>query len=99
MPDETELRRDADRAARAAVLLADVLLDEAFVELRAAYLRKWELTAYADMVTREKIWLAISVMPLVRAHLETVVSSGSIAAKQLSNLDAERAVGRPRRVA
>lgn len=87
MADETELRRDADRARRAQALLSDELLTEAFDTLNTQYMAAWLVTATGDSVQREKLYFAARTLPAVRKNLETVLMNGSIAAKQLANLE------------
>ena len=87
MTDETDLRRDAQRAERARALLNDELLIEAFDTLNAQYMAAWLVTQTGDSVQREKLYFAARTLPAVRKNLETILMNGSIAAKQLANLE------------
>ncbi len=89
MTDEIELRRDAARADRARALLGDELLTEAFDKLRALYVEELLASPAADAVRREKLYLAARIVPAVKAYLEKVMMGGSVAAKQLANLEAD----------
>ncbi len=87
MADETELRRDAQRAERARVLLSDELLMAAFDQLRALYVEELLASSASDVVRREKLYLAARIVPAVKANLEKLMMDGSIAVKQLANLE------------
>ncbi len=87
MADETELRRDAANADRARALLSDELLMGAFEQLRALYVEELLASPAVDAVRREKLYLAARIVPAVKANLEKLMMDGSIAAKQLANLE------------
>ncbi len=87
MADETELRRDAQRADRARALLNDELLTEAFEKLRAMYVEALLSSSASESMHREKLYLAARIVPAVKANLEKLMMDGSIAAKQLANLE------------
>ncbi len=87
MTDETELRRDAANADRARALLSDELLVGAFEQLRALYVEELLASPASDAVRREKLYLAARIVPAVKANLEKLMMDGSIAAKQLANLE------------
>ncbi len=89
MTDETKLSQDTARALRAEQLLGDDLLNEAFAELERAYIEKWSETAHDNQVGREKLYLAVNVARKVRDHLQTVLSNGKLAAKELADMAAE----------
>lgn len=90
MPDETELRRDINRAKQAEALINDPLLNEAFDKLRELYVEELLGSAAADATRREKLYLAARIVPAVRKNLETILMNGSIAAKQLANLEEDQ---------
>jgi hypothetical protein len=91
MTDEFTLRKATDRAAKARVLLDSDLFNEAFAELRQAYIDGWEATAARDQDARERFWTAITVLSRVRGHLETILTDGKIAIAELNEIDARRA--------
>lgn len=90
MPDETELRTAVNRAQRAQALLADPELMAAFALLREQYRTAWEATAPSDEKGREKLYLAMKTLPAVQKNLETLMMNGSIAVKQLANLEEDQ---------
>ncbi len=92
MSDEIALRKDMERAAQAIALLENPIFAEAFASLEKAYFDTWKQTGIRDDAGREKLWLAVKVMGDVKAHLEAVVSNGTVAKKEL-----ERLASRPKR--
>lgn len=91
MVDELDLRRQADRAARAKVLLDDTMLTEAFEALRQAYIDGILDSNPKDTDTREKLWLATTVLTKVRGHLEQTISRGTVASAMLADLETKAA--------
>ncbi len=87
MADETELRRDAANADRARALLSDELLMGAFEQLRSLYVEELLASPASDAVRREKLYLAARIVPAVKSNLEKLMMDGTIAAKQLANLE------------
>ena len=91
MTDEFTLRKDAERGQRAKRLLEDELLIEAFSGLEAAYIQAWKDTHAGNTEGREKLYLAIKVLPAVRANLDSIASSGYLAEHELTMLAEEAA--------
>lgn len=87
MADESELHREAARAQHAKALLEDETLTRAFDTLRDQYREAWEATAPNDSASREKLYLAMRTLPAVRKNLETLLMNGTIAHRQLANLE------------
>jgi len=77
------------RGARAANLLSNDLLQEAFKKLEDEYITAWRRSEATNQIGREKLFLAVNVIGKVREHLEEMVSSGKIAAKTLEALAKE----------
>ena len=86
MIDESKLTQDAARATRAANLLGNDLLVEAFKGLEDAYTAAWRQTTIDDVMGREKLFLAINIVGKVRDHLTAIVSNGKIAQAELKAL-------------
>jgi len=82
---------DIARAKRAALLIDDDMLKEAFASLEADYTKFWKATDARDTDARERIWLAMQVVGKVQAHLNAVIANGQIAQADLEQLKAERA--------
>lgn len=85
MMDEIGLRKDVDRAAKAEALLASDLFREAFDALRDGYLSAIAETKYEDVATREALYHAIRALENVKAHFTGLVSTGSLARRELSD--------------
>jgi hypothetical protein len=79
-----KLNEALSRAARAAALLENELLAEAFAKLDADYVRAWRVTPARDVAAREKLWQAVNVVGLVRDHLAKIISGGTLAAAELT---------------
>lgn len=89
MSDETALRKDAERAARAQALLDDEMLAEAFDGLERAYFEAWKdpgVVAPADVDGRERLWQAAQIVGKVRTHLKEIASRGTLAHAELQRL-------------
>lgn len=93
--DELALRKQMERAAQAKALLDDVLLNEAFAELKQAYLDTWMRTEARDTDARERLWVAQTVLTKVKGHLEQMVTNGTVASVQLADIE-EKAKRKPR---
>jgi len=85
--DETDLRRETEKATRAKALLEDDTLKEAFSRLEATYTEELFTTGARDAQAREALYLAVNVLRKVRGHLHTLVNGGKIAQKQLDELE------------
>lgn len=92
MPDEIELQKGINRAQKAASLLDNELLVEAFKSLEQSYIDFWRLTKPEDNLAREKAFIAINIVGKVRDHLARVVENGKLSQAELNKLhaDAER---------
>jgi hypothetical protein len=86
MIDESNLRHDAAKAARAASLLENDLLTEAFARLEADYIAAWKLTPARDNDGRERLWQAVQIVGKVKDHLAIVIENGKLAEAQLKQL-------------
>jgi hypothetical protein len=84
--DEIKLHQDAARASRAKLLLENELLIESFKALEAAYTEAWRNTTIDDVTGREKLFLAINVVGKVRDHLNSVITNGVLAQKELDQI-------------
>jgi len=86
MTDEIGLMMDVERGARAERLLGDELLAEAFTALEADYVAAWRTSAARDSDGRERLWQALQIVGLVKAHLNGLVSGGRLAQRQLDDI-------------
>lgn len=85
--DEYAVRSDAVRGAQAESLLGNDLLKEAFSALEAEYLDAWKATGARDTDARERLWQAFQIVGKVKTHLSTVVQRGSLARKELEEIE------------
>lgn len=95
MVNEDKLRIDAARATRAQQLMENELLKEAFATLEQSYVDRWRASRVGEDAVREKLFIAINVIGKVKDHINSIVSNGAIAKKELDEL--ERVAERKRR--
>ena len=67
------------RAHQAQALLDDPLLIEAFTTIEQEIINTWTASPSRDESGREKLWLMQQMLRRVKAHLESVVQSGTLA--------------------
>ncbi len=87
--DEIKLGQAQHRGIRAAELLENTLLQEAFQYLEKRYLDAWRSTKVLQTVEREKLWQAIQILGIIHEHLKLHVTNGRIAAADLRRLSGE----------
>ena len=80
----------AQRANEAKELLENPLLEEAFIQMEAAYLDDWRSSGLPDLEGRERVWLAIKVLEEVKRHLRVVVENGVIAKRDIDRIAGRR---------
>ena len=85
--DEGKLRDQQRRGARAEALLKDDLLQAAFSELRQSLLHSWETTAAGQTEERERTWLSLRLLEKIKSMLETHVTTGNLAARQIAMME------------
>ena len=83
---EDMLSKAAARGVRARDLLADDLLTEIFAGLERDYIAAWRTTKVDEEKAREKLFLAINVVAIVRDHLATMAVNGRLAERELRDL-------------
>jgi hypothetical protein len=74
------------RAARAKELLQSELMKEIFTQLEADYIAGWRNTCARDTDARERLWLSVQVVGLVKDHLIIVANNGKLAQAELDRL-------------
>ena len=87
--DEIKLGQAQHRGVRAAELLENTLLQEAFQYLETEYLQGWRSTKVRDTEARERLWQADQILGIIHEHLKLHVTNGRIAAEDLRRLSAE----------
>jgi hypothetical protein len=74
------------RGARAKELLESDLMKDIFTRLEADYIAGWRNTCARDTDVRERLWLAVQVIGLVKDHLIIVANNGKLAQAELDRL-------------
>jgi len=87
--DEIKLGQAQHRGIRAAELLENSLLQEAFQYLESEYLKAWRSTKVRETDSRERLWQAIQILGIIQEHLKLHVTNGRIAAGDLRRLSEE----------
>ncbi len=87
--DEIKLGQAQHRGVRAAELLNNSLLQEAFKDIEIEYLKAWRSTKARDTDARERLWQAVQVLGILQENLKQHVTNGRIAAADLSRLSEE----------
>lgn len=88
--DEQEMRALAARADRAALLMRDETLAEAFVEVESVYVGAWRTSAALDIELRERAHMAVMLLGDLKAQLMRFVAEGEAAKREI-----ERQLRRP----
>jgi hypothetical protein len=86
MTNLDNLTRDTGRAVRARQLLEDEMLVDGFKVLEDAYTLGWRSSKPSDTAGREKLFLAINIIGIVREHLQLAVTNGKIAEVELKEI-------------
>jgi hypothetical protein len=84
------LEEEVRRGQRAESLLQEPILLEAFEEVEKVYHKEWENAPARDVEGRERLWLMLRLLKLVRGHLEEAAKTGHLAARQLTQLRDEQ---------
>lgn len=77
---------DIERGQRAERLLGDELLNECFAKLEAEYVQAWKTWAAHDTAGRERLWMAVNIVGLVKTNLNSIAAGGKLAKKELDEL-------------
>jgi len=89
MIDDAKLHKALSRGDRAAALLKNELLTEAFDTLKQNYLDQLMATDVTQSGIRDKCYMAARIVDVVRDHLAKVISDGKMAKSQLNDLTKE----------
>ena len=85
--NEGKLREETDRGAKSAALLRNELLVEAFETLETEYTDAWKSSAPQSADVRERIYMLTTALQALRQHLISVVETGRLAERQLTELN------------
>lgn len=78
-----------ERGRRAAELLSSDILTTAFVGVRNNCIELWADTATHDQAARERYYMAVKVVGLVRDAIYGAVSQGQVAKAQIAAIAAQ----------
>jgi hypothetical protein len=67
-------------------MLDEPLMKEAFNYLKSRYQEEIFNTSYSDHNQRQVLWMAYNMIEKIKGHLESVMTSGSLAQKELDQL-------------
>ena len=81
-----KLESAISRGALAQEMLRSELLQEVFAKLDAEYVAAWRRTLARDSDDRERLWLAVQVIGLVKDHLMIMANNGKLAQAELDRL-------------
>jgi hypothetical protein len=86
MEDEHKRDKEIVRGDKAAAILNDELLKEAFKAVNDSYMHSWEHSGLEESDRRERMWMMSQNLKGVMLHLHTVVETGEMAKKQVATL-------------
>jgi hypothetical protein len=82
----TDLITEQDRGAKAAAILREPLIQEAFAELRKSYVDGWSSSDPQDTDFREQCFHLLKALETFEGHFESVVTTGKMASQQMEAL-------------
>ena len=84
--DQADRSVEISRSNEAKQILESKLFQESIETLKKIYSEALlEKTGAKESDTREKLWIAYNVVGKVEQHLQTVIETGKLAAKQLED--------------
>jgi hypothetical protein len=84
--DQADRAVEISRSNEAKQILESKLFQESMETLKKIYSEALlEKTGAKESDTREKLWIAYNVVGKVEQHLQTVIETGKLAAKQLED--------------
>jgi hypothetical protein len=84
--NETKANVRMARGERAAALLRDEILTDAFTYLDEQFLQAWRQTPVSDTDARERLYYMSQALSSVKAYIESVVTDGKLAQATLDEL-------------
>lgn len=84
--NEGKVREQMERGEKAASLLRNELLHEAFDSLETEFIQAWKQSPVNDSQNRERLYMLCQNLSALRGYLEGVVTSGKLAKAQLDEL-------------
>lgn len=84
--NEGKVREEVERGEKAASLLRNELLQEAFQQLEADFIQAWKGSSVEDSQNRERLYMLCQNLSALRGYLEGIVTNGKLAKAQLAEL-------------
>jgi hypothetical protein len=84
--NEGKVRESMERGEKAAALLRNELLQEAFSQLETDFIQAWKASSVEDSQNRERLYMLCQNLSALRGYLEGVVTDGKLAKAQLEEL-------------
>lgn len=84
--NEGKVRESMERGEKAAALLRNELLQEAFERLEKDFMQAWKHSSVEDSQNRERLYMLCQNLSALRGYLEGVVTDGKLAKAQLDEL-------------
>lgn len=84
--NEGRAREQMERGEKAASLLRNDLLNEAFEALETDFIQAWKVSSVEDSQNRERLYMLCQNLSALRGYLEGVITSGKLAKAQLDEL-------------
>ena len=78
------------RGLRAQAILDDALVGEAFAAIEQECIAEWRRAPARDVEGRERIWLMLKLAERLKAHFDSVVTSGKLAGERIAQLEKAR---------
>ena len=78
-----DLKRKVDKGNKAASILMDTVVLEAFKELEDRYTNDWKSSKFGEGAKRDHAYASLVALEDLRTQLRIFVDSGRMAAKQL----------------
>ena len=79
----TRRKRSTAKGRKAAELLLDDVIVEAFNELEARYTLEWKSSKVDEGTKRERAYIAVQVLDDLKTQLQIYVDQGRVAERQL----------------
>lgn len=82
----TDFEAEKMRGERAAMILREPMVQEAFDEIRKSYFAAFEQSSASETDKREQAYYLIKALDEFRAHFESAVQTGKMASEQMNGL-------------
>ena len=84
--NEGKVRGSMERGEKAAALLRNELLQEAFSQLETDFIQAWKASSVEDSQNRERLYMLCQNLSALQGYLESIVTGGKLAKSQLDEL-------------